>query len=137
MRNLKLYNLNTTFDFGMYTGKTIADIMDEMPCYLGWCSIQVDWFLIDLDELKEAFPDKEWSETKGYLEVKEALDYKWEKYCSDIKEHVEASCYADDSYESDSYGEYAGTYAQDVEGLSDDFINDVLGGEPDAYWNID
>ena len=35
------------------------------------------------------------------------------------------------------YGEYAGTYAQDVEGLSDEFIGDALDGEPDAYWNID
>ena len=43
----------------------------------------------------------------------------------------------DDYYERESYGEYAGSYAQDVEGLSDDFINDVLDGDPDAYWNID
>lgn len=35
------------------------------------------------------------------------------------------------------YGEYAGTYAQDVAGYSDDVINDALDGEPDAYWNID
>jgi len=38
---------------------------------------------------------------------------------------------------NESYGNYAGTYAQDVEGLSDDFINDVLDGCPEAYWNID
>ncbi len=42
----------------------------------------------------------------------------------------------DPCYE-EHYGQYAGTYAQDVEGLSDEFINDVLDGEPDAYWNID
>ncbi|MCS3064546.1 hypothetical protein NXX40_20465 [Parabacteroides distasonis] len=30
-----------------------------------------------------------------------------------------------------------GTYAQDVEGYDDDFIDDVLGGEPEAYWNLD
>lgn len=24
-----------------------------------------------------------------------------------------------------------------MEGLSDNYINDVLDGEPDAYWNID
>lgn len=48
-------------------------------------------------------------------------------------------------YESDeglieeppSFGQYSGTYAQDIEGLSDNFIDDVLGGDPDAYWNID
>lgn len=35
------------------------------------------------------------------------------------------------------YGEYAGTYAQDVEGYSDDVIDDAFEGDPDAYWNID
>lgn len=36
-----------------------------------------------------------------------------------------------------TYEKYGGTYAQDVEGCDDDFIDDVLGGEPEAYWNID
>jgi hypothetical protein len=35
------------------------------------------------------------------------------------------------------YNGYPGSYAQDVEGLSDDFIDNALGGNPDAYWNID
>ena len=35
------------------------------------------------------------------------------------------------------YGEYAGTYAQDVAGLSDETISDAFEGDPDAYWNID
>jgi hypothetical protein len=35
------------------------------------------------------------------------------------------------------YGKYAGSYAQDVEGYSDDVIDDAFEGDPDAYWNID
>lgn len=35
------------------------------------------------------------------------------------------------------YGEYAGSYAQDVMRYSDDVINDAFDGDPDAYWNID
>lgn len=35
------------------------------------------------------------------------------------------------------YGEFAGSYAQDVMGYSDDVINDAFDGVPDAYWNID
>ena len=35
------------------------------------------------------------------------------------------------------YEEFAGTYAQDVAGFSDEDINDAFDGEPDAYWNID
>lgn len=50
----------------------------------------------------------------------------------------------DDNYESNSwdnygttYGKYAGSYAQDVMGYSDDVIDDAFDGDPDAYWNID
>ena len=35
------------------------------------------------------------------------------------------------------YGEFSGSYAQDVMGYSDDVINDAFEGDPDAYWNID
>jgi hypothetical protein len=42
-----------------------------------------------------------------------------------------------DYSEKQSFGQYSGTYAQDEGGLSDNFIDDVLGGEPEAYWNID
>lgn len=45
------------------------------------------------------------------------------------------NCY-DDDYRT-SYREYAGTYAQDVEGYSDDVIDDAFDGDPEAYWNID
>ena len=36
-----------------------------------------------------------------------------------------------------TYGKYAGSYAQDVAGFSDDVIDDVFEGVPEAYWNID
>ncbi len=35
------------------------------------------------------------------------------------------------------YGEYSGSYAQDVAGYSDDVINDAFEGDPEIYWNID
>ena len=44
-----------------------------------------------------------------------------------------------DSYEIEesTYERYNGSYAQDVEGWSDQDIDDVFDGDPDAYWNID
>jgi hypothetical protein len=39
--------------------------------------------------------------------------------------------------EEKTYENYNGSYAQDVEGLSDQDIDDVFDGDPDAYWNID
>lgn len=40
-------------------------------------------------------------------------------------------------YENETYEEYNDSYAQDVENLSDQFINDVFDRDPDLYWNID
>lgn len=40
-----------------------------------------------------------------------------------------------DDYET--YDNYNGSYAQDVEGWSDQDIDDVFDGDPEAYWNID
>lgn len=42
-------------------------------------------------------------------------------------------------YEEDerTYDNYNGSYAQDVEDWSDQDIDDVFEGDPDAYWNID
>lgn len=51
------------------------------------------------------------------------------------KINIQESCDYDDY--GTHYGEYAGTYAQDVMEYSDDVINDAFDGEADAYWNID
>jgi hypothetical protein len=43
----------------------------------------------------------------------------------------------EDYVEHGHYDEYAGTYAQEVMGYSDEDIDDIFDGDPDAYWNID
>ena len=47
----------------------------------------------------------------------------------------------DDEYETEykrpTYDHYAGSYAQDEAGYSDDDIDTVFDGDPSAYWNID
>ena len=131
MRSLELYNLNTVLDFGKYKGSYLSNVVDEFPGYVRWCLINVDWFVIDQNELDEAFPENDWSQ-----DFLVATENKWNLYTINESSNC-VDDYDMDYYESESYGEYAGTYAQDVEGLSDDFINDVFGGEPDAYWNID
>lgn len=61
-------------------------------------------------------------------------------YFRDLKpslpKHLPWECEENNDYGT-RYGEYAGTYAQDVMGYSDDVIDDAFDGEPDAYWNID
>lgn len=42
-----------------------------------------------------------------------------------------------DTEEKRTFENYNGTHAQDQEGYSDQDIDDIFGGDPDAYWNID
>lgn len=39
--------------------------------------------------------------------------------------------------ERPTYNRYSGSWAQDVEGYSDDDIDTIFDGDPTAYWNID
>ncbi len=62
----------------------------------------------------------------------------------DILEHVyKSNKYYEDLFDNISYfsertfDRYNGTYAQDVMGYSDDDIDTIFDGEPEAYWNID
>lgn len=53
--------------------------------------------------------------------------------------HYKTSRYYHDSPDDygTHYGAYAGSYAQEVMGYSDDVIDDAFDGDPEAYWNID
>lgn len=132
---MKFYDFDTEFTFGKYEGKTVREILEIQPTYLDWCAINLDHFYITeevIQEIKAIIPDFSISE-EGMGKLTEKYE-QWENEQEDYEEDYDDS---NDYNERDSYGRYAGSYAQDVEGLSDDFIDDVLGGEPDAYWNID
>lgn len=43
----------------------------------------------------------------------------------------------DEYIERRTFGKFAGTYAQDIAGFSDEDIYNVFDGEPELYWNID
>ena len=60
---------------------------------------------------------------------------KFEKFTTtDLHEAYDPADYYE---EEKTYDNYNGSYAQDVEGWSDQDIDDVFDGDPDAYWNID
>lgn len=125
---LKCYNNDSTVLFGRFNGFSIDQIVDIDPTYIMWCINHLDHFYLAesvIDKILEKHPTFVLSDrTKVALEVKEE---QW------LAQHSRDYDYN----ENPSYGQYAGSYAQDCEGLSDDFINDVLDGCPDAYWNID
>lgn len=64
-----------------------------------------------------------------------------EIYFHTLNPNLSTVCYRSNNYMDDGghsdYGEFAGSYAQDVMDYSDDDINDAFDGDPDAYWNID
>jgi len=130
---MKFYNLDTKFTFGKFKGKTLKDILDLQPSYLDWCVINLDHFYISdevLEEIKAIKPDFTLTEESKQKLADKYSTWENEQQQDDYDDY-------DDYYRRESYGQYAGSYAQDVVGLSDDFINYVLGGDPDAYWNID
>ena len=73
--------------------------------------------------------------TKGKTakgKVEEVNEY---NRCSHLYDDDDYSC--DDDDRCEHYEEFAGTYAQDVAGYSDEDIYDAFDGDPEAYWNID
>lgn len=60
-------------------------------------------------------------------------DYNPEDYYEEEDDYDPADYYEEEK----TYDNYNGSYAQDVEGWSDQDIDDVFDGDPDAYWNID
>ena len=74
------------------------------------------------------------SDSNKALQAINNIDDEFEEPLNLSNENASYDYYEDEDY---SYGEYAGSYAQDVMGYSDDIINDAFDGDPDAYWNID
>jgi hypothetical protein len=131
---MKFYDLNTELTFGKYRGKTIKEILSIRASYLNWCSINLDHFYLSdevIKEMKEVKPNFSMSN--------EAVQKLTEKYTLWENEQTQNNLDDQDYVEDDrpTYTQYRDSYAQDVEGWSDQAINDAFGGEADAYWNID
>lgn len=118
--------LDSEFDFGKYNGQTISQVFESNPGYIDWCLENVDFFELceeTIESLKKLNP--------GFRFSKKALDANNSKL-----NYTPNPPDPPDPWEhyGRSYDEYGGGPTGD---LSDDFIDDVLDGEPDAYWNID
>lgn len=120
---MKYYYSDTVFTFGKYEGKTLQDVMRIDPDYVNWCLANLDHFALGDDEFT--------SDLKMPPSKKSRRIYEDDDDCDD---------WPDDDY--DSLGSY-GRKSYDMYGggptgnLSDDFIDNVLDGDPSNYWNID
>lgn len=132
---MNTYNLVSVFDFGKYEGSKLIEILEKEPTYIDWCICNLDSFLItegDLASISEVSPSFTLSEQAKEILAEKQIEFE------NKEDYIEDQYYSsDDYYEPDTYDNYGGSYAQDVERLSDNFIDDVLEGDPDLYWNID
>lgn len=114
------------------------------------------WGIIDENGVEIVFPKYasigKLSEAKnGYVKVESLCSNGVHYGIFDLKSHeiklidrktltthfYEPAPLEERKYGSYHYGEYAGSYAQDVVGYSDEIIDDAFDGDPEAYWNID
>ena len=132
---LVIYGENTEFNFGKNIGFTIGEISVQEPQYILWCIINLNHFAIDNCIFTEDYFVKCYNFHVGlqYNLIKNLVYKKWKnKFDSNNVVFDTTENYSDHTYEN-----YNGSYAQDVEGWSDQDIWDVFDGDPDAYWNID
>ena len=147
---MKIYSISSIdkkFTFGRLKGLTFEEVLSWCPSYIDNCLLYYPNFYISklvIQQIQDLFPD--------YIIPKIA------------EEHIANCCFADDDeldndeledneWESDNvefdidddynnqtlrtYDCYNGSWAQDVEGYSDDDIDTIFDGDPNAYWNID
>lgn len=129
---MKYYDLNTEFTFGKYKGRTVQDVLNIQPSYIDWCAVYLDHFFITnetISELKSL--NKDFSLTEKGLK---RLDEKFDNWKTDRENYRKSKNY---HHRERTFDNYSGSYAQEVEGWSDEDIDDVFDGYPDAYWNID
>ena len=128
---MREYKQNTPLQFGMYKGLTIENISQFNYNYISWCIVNLDHFYISeetIDMLK--------SQIKSFKLKDSAVDI-LEKKRSEMYESSVSDDYEYDSYDRKTYDDCNDSYAQNQMGWSDQDINDVFGGDADAYWNID
>jgi hypothetical protein len=142
----KFYDWDSKFDFGAYKGRTLKEVFKLEPSYIDWCFDNVVKFCVS-DQVFDCLPTVVTIKKGGFAKKDFLLNLLSRKHrlkkslleTNSLSEEDDFSGQDDFNEDSikDSFGQYSVTYAQDVEGLSDDFIDDALDGDPDAYWNID
>lgn len=139
-----IYDLDDQINFGKYNGKTIKEILDVNPDYLCWCIKNLDSFAISAEAMAALRATLEWVAVR-VIELNDERLQDGETQKHRLQRETDESDFYKNENEYDDYddgygshfGDFAGSYAQDVEGFSDDVIYDAFEGDPDLYWNID
>ena len=138
-------HIDDKFTFGKFSGCTLGEVLTFNPEYVDWVVKNVNGRICIIEdsaiqEMKLIFPNfiiTEEFESNRIMRINE-----FEGVVDDSNDEDEDYDYDDyDDYnfysEKPTYGRYAGSYAQDEMGYSDDDIDTIFDGDPSAYWNID
>lgn len=136
------YNITDKFQFGRHKDQELGDVILDDPTYIYWCVNTIPNFGLNKEVIKqisELYPNYIITEKfKNHIGDIDEFDdlYNWGENDDINDEDYEA--WNDYSYnEEPTYDRYNGSWAQDEMGYSDDDIDTIFDGEPDAYWNID
>ena len=132
-------HLDDKFHFGKFTGCTFAEVVEYNPEYISWVLENVSGSMCVfgdsvIEELRLIFPHFEISPSFEAMRNQRIVEFE-NLEDEDYEEFDNRSFY--DDCESPTYGRYAESYAQDEMAYSDDDIDTIFDGDPDAYWNID
>lgn len=137
------YHISSIADtvwFGRYRYYSFEDILANNPSYIYWCFDKIEEFSISpkaIDEIRELFPEFVIPLSfRDRMLTDEELEEALNGY-ADTGDECPDDSYEEEFVEPPTYERYNGSWAQDVEGYSDDDIDTIFDGDPDAYWNID
>lgn len=134
----KIEHLDDKFDFGKFKGCTFAEVVEYSPDYIQWVVENVDpemciFYDSVIEELRLIFPRFEITSQFEEMRKTKIEEYEYIKEAAAREESSVETGY----YEYQTYERYSGSYAQNEMGYSDDDIDTIFEGDPDAYWNID
>lgn len=137
----EFHSLDDLFNFGRYKGLSLADVLDLNPSYVCWCvkhctGVVIRLFEEVINQIQVAYPS---FQMDALFESKRIDNLSRSSYIE--LDNLEEECDWWDSdnewFESYTYERHRGSWAQDVEGFSDNDIDIIFEGDPTAYWNID
>ena len=111
-------------------------IYSEVSSFINYLIKNYKVSLVDA-ESKPLQKDEEIGEWTKDMSIFHDESFDDESFDDDYEDDEWDDDYEDSFSERNTYNRYNGSWAQDVEGYSDDDIDTIFDGEPDAYWNID
>lgn len=105
---MKLYELNSSFNFGQYKDRKLREVATENAKYIEWCILNVEYFVVSestANEIKKIYPRFLTSERAK--EVRNKKFEKWKLQKVEGKRRVSNSRRSsDDAYSSNWDNEY-------------------------------